>query len=141
MGYRWYDEQKTIPEFPFGHGLSYATFAYSNIVVSGTVSVASNASISATICNSAGPAAAEVAQLYVGYPAAANEPPQLLKGFEKVIIAPQACVAVGFILNAADLNVWDVVTQEWVLVPGTYAVRLGSSSRDIRLTASLQVVA
>jgi beta-glucosidase len=84
-------------------------------------------SIYATVCNTAGPAGSEVAQLYVGYPAAANEPPKLLKGFEKVAIAPGTCESVGFTLAASDLLTWNVVTQAWQLIPGTYTALVGSS--------------
>ena len=97
------------------------------------------ATIYASVCNTAGPAAAEVAQLYIGYPAAAGEPPKLLKGFQKVEIGPDSCAGVAFPLTAADLSIWDVVSQAWKLVPGTYDISVGSSSRDIRLQGTLAV--
>ena len=140
-GYRWYDAQGTKPQWAFGHGLSYSTFSYAPLVVAGAVSPTASVTIFTTICNVAGPAGAEVAQLYVSYPAAANEPPKLLKGFEKVAVAPGACEAVGFTLAAADLWTWNVVTQAWQLVPGTYGALVGSSSADVRQTASFQVTA
>ena len=139
MGYRWYDAQGTSPQWAFGHGLSYSTFAYSGLAVAGAVSPSATANVYATVCNAAGPAGAEVAQLYVGYPAAANEPPKQLKGFQKLALGAGICGGVGFPLAAADLQIWDVNSQAWVLVPGTYTVSVGSSSRDIRLTGSLTV--
>jgi len=141
MGYRWYDAQKTTPQWVFGHGLSYSTFAYSNLVVSGSVSATATAIVFAQVCNTAGPAGAEVAQLYIGYPDAAGEPPKQLKGFQKVSIAASACAGVGFPLAAADLQIWNVASQQWMLVPGTYSVLVGSTSADIRLTGSLTVSA
>jgi len=141
MGYRWYDAQGTSPQWSFGHGLSYSTFNFSALTVGGTVTPAAGTTIYATVCNTAGPAGAEVAQLYLGYPAAANEPPKLLKGFEKVRLAPGECSGVGFPVAASDLWVWDVASQTWQLVPGSYTVMVGSSSRDIRLTGALTVTA
>jgi len=141
MGYRWYDQQKTSPQWPFGHGLSYSTFTYSNLAVVGTVTPTASATVYATVCNTAGPAGAEVVQLYVGYPDAANEPPKQLKGFQKVGLASDGgCGGVGFPIEAKDLWTWDV-TLGWQLIPGTYQIYVGSTSRDIRLTGTLTVSA
>jgi hypothetical protein len=141
MGYRWYDAQNIAPAFPFGHGLSYSSFTYSGLAVSGTVTPSAGATVYATVCNTAGPAGKEVAQLYIGYPAAANAPPKQLKGFQKVGLGAGDCGGVGFPITAKDLWVWDVVQQEWTLIAGTYTVWVGSSSRDIRLTGQLSVTA
>ena len=110
-----------------------------SLTVSGQVSPSANATIYATVCNIAGPAASEVAQLYLGYPQAAEEPPRLLKGFQKVSVGPGSCEGVAFPLAAPDLRIWNVTAQAWVLVPGSYAVSVGSSSRDIRLNGALPV--
>ncbi len=136
-----YDAQKTTPAFEFGFGLSYSTFSYSALTSGLTLTPAAGVTVYATVCNTAGPAGAEVAQLYVGYPAAANEPPKLLKGFEKLALGPGDCSGVGFPLEAKDLWVWDVTSQAWQLIPGTYNLYVGASSRDIRLTGTLSVTA
>jgi len=141
MGYRWYDSQGTKPQWVFGHGLSFSTFTYSNLNVMGPLTPTVSAIVYAEICNTAGPAGNEVAQLYLGFPAAANEPPKLLKGFQKVPLAAGQCSGVGFPLKASDLWIWDVVGQQWTLVPGQYTVMVGSTSADIRLTGSLTVTA
>jgi beta-glucosidase len=73
--------------------------------------------------------------LYIGYLAAANEPPKLLKGFQRISLSPGACGGVGFEVAAKDLLVWGT----WLLVPGEYKLLVGSSSRDIRLTGVLAV--
>lgn len=117
---------------------SFSTFNFSSLVIAGTVSSTTNTTVSATVCNIAGPAGAEVAQLYLGYPAAAHEPPQLLKGFVRVELAPGQCSVVKFALAAKDVAVWGGA-DGWTLVPGTYTVRVGASSRDIRLSGSLPV--
>jgi beta-glucosidase len=144
VGYRWMDANNATPLFPFGHGLSYSSFAYSELAVVGSVSPASNATVYATVCLGGGGSSpsydgAEVAQLYLSYPEAAQEPPQLLKGFAKVALsaADGGCAPVSFELTAADLSVY--IDGGWTLVPGTYGVRVGSSSRDIRLTGELEV--
>lgn len=110
-------------------------------MVSNDVSSSRNASIFATVCNVGGPSAAEVAQLYLGYPLAAGEPPKVLKGFVKVFIRSSTCERVDFPLSASELSVWNVSRQSWQLYPGHYAVMIGSSSRDIRLNGTLTVSA
>ena len=136
------DDSKSIsPLWPFGFGLSYATFSYSALAVAGTLSPSTPVSVYATVCNTAGPSGSEVSQLYLGFPAAANEPPQLLKGFQKTALEPGECAGVGFPLTADDVKIWDVAAQAWAIVPGTYSVMVGSGSRDIRLTGSLVVTA
>lgn len=139
MGYRWYDAQKTKPEFSFGHGLSYSTFTYTALTVSGAVSDTTAATIFASVCNAAGPSGAEVAQLYIGFPAAANEPPKLLKGFQKLALSPSQCGRVSFPIAAKDLVIWDVITQTWQLNEGEYILFIAASSVDIRLTGTLTV--
>ena len=110
-----------------------------SLAVTSALSPTKGATIYASVCNTAGPAAAEVAQLYLGYPAAAGEPPKLLKGFQKVQVGPGSCEGVAFPLSAADLSVWNVAAQAWQLIPGSYAISVGSSSRDIRVTGTLIV--
>ena len=93
------------------------------------------------MCWASGPPGKEVAQLYVGFPAAANEPPKLLKGFQKVSLVDDAssCAGVAFELSAEDLSIWDSSAMAWVLTPGTYELMVGSTSQDIRLRGSLTV--
>jgi len=131
VGYRYYDAHKIEPKFAFGHGLSYAKFGYSGLSVKGL-------NISFTLKNSGSVAGAEVAQLYLGFPASAGEPPQQLKSFEKVSLAPGASASVTFALSAGDLAVWDAQAHEWAGVKGTFSLFVGASSRDIKLTGSLE---
>ena len=111
-----------------GHGLSYSTFKYSGIQASST-------SVTATVENSGSVAGAEVAQLYLGFPASAGEPPKVLRGFEKVMLAPGAKAQVEFPLTSWSTSIWDVGTHAWSPVKGSFDVWVGSSSRDIRLTS------
>lgn len=138
MGYRWYDAKALAPLFPFGHGLSYTTFAYSGLAVSGSLR-SSGVLITCTVLNSGSVAGAEVAQLYISFPASAGEPPQLLRGFQKVSLDAGAADVVAFKLVAQDLSVWDEAGAAWALVHGTFGIAVGSSSRDIRLRGSFTV--
>merc|ERR1712146_63395 len=93
-------------------------------------------SVSVTVTNTGSKAGAEVAQLYLGFPSSAGEPPRQLKGFEKVILAPGAKTTVTFDLRPRDLSIWDVKQHAWSPVSGTFEVAVGASSRDIRQTSS-----
>jgi beta-glucosidase len=141
MGYRHYDAKGITPLWTFGEGLSYSKFSYSNIAVSGSVTASTSATIFAQVCWTAGPPGKEVAQLYIGYPAAANEPPKLLKGFQKVDLVddPSSCAGVAFPLSADDLMIWDSTGMQWTLVPGLYTAWVGSTHNDIRLTTTFTV--
>jgi beta-glucosidase len=130
VGYRWYDAHKVTPKFAFGHGLSYTRFEYSSLSVSGL-------SVSFYIKNGGAVVGAEVPQLYIGYPSSAGEPPQVLRGFEKIMLAPQQSQKVTFTLTSGDLSIWDPSKTGWAPVQGTFQVYVGSSSRDIMLTGSL----
>lgn len=128
------------PSFPFVCVFAgYSTFTYSNLQVSGSVSSSSNATITVDILNNGPVDGAEVAQLYVAFPAAANEPPKLLRGFSKTQIGNGATATVSFTLTAQSLSIYDVTQMGWVLTPGTYTLMVGSSSRDIRVTGTLTV--
>ena len=81
----------------------------------------------------------EVAQLYVGFPSCAGEPPQQLKGFQKVKLIPGQSAAVSFPLNDRTFSIWDVTSHSWQLVHGTYTFAVGSSSRDIRAKAVMTI--
>jgi beta-glucosidase len=136
VGYRYYDANHITPLFPFGHGLSYTTFSYSNL----SVTPASGAiSVSLDVTNTGSRAGAEVVQLYVGIPSSTSipEPPEQLKGFLKVSLSPGQTSHITFPLPTSALAYWDVNTHGWVVQKGTYQIMLGSSSSDIRLTGSL----
>jgi beta-glucosidase len=137
VGYRWYDAKNQTPLFPFGYGLSYTTFKYSDLKIER--SPGDPATLKVRITNTGTREGAEVVQLYLGDPAAAGEPPQQLKGFEKVWLKPGESKTVSMTLNRDSLSVWDETAHDWKLVPGTYAVNVGSSSRDIRLKGSFTI--
>jgi len=137
VGYRWYDAKKQEPLFPFGHGLSYTTFAYSGLQIQhggGT-----DAAISVRVANIGKRAGAEVVQLYLGSPEAAQEPPKQLRGFEKVMLKPGESKVVTMKLDKESLAAWDADAHGWKVYPGVYSVMVGSSSRDIRLKGSFTI--
>jgi beta-glucosidase len=145
VGYRFYDANNETPLFPFGYGLSYTNFSFSHLQV--TPQQVQNASsnpgptscrcdgqgsrqvtVSATVTNTGKVAGSEVAQLYLGDPAAAGEPPRQLKGFDKVALQPGQSTTVRFTLTGHDLSYWDSAANGWVLPDGQYQVYVGDSS-------------
>jgi beta-glucosidase len=128
VGYRYFDANHIQPLFEFGRGLSYTTFSYSNLVVGGT------GSVDFDVTNSGGLAGAEAAQVYIGMPSSAvPEPPQQLKGFQKVMLQPGQTGHVHLDLDQRAFSYWDVNSHSWLVASGTYRILVGSSSRDIRL--------
>lgn len=136
VGYRWYDAKGITPLFPFGHGLSYTSFAYSNLNVQKGAG-AGEWTVTVDVANSGPVSGAEVVQLYLGFPAAAGEPPSQLKGFSKIVVSQGAKQTVTFNLKARDLSIWDVGSTAWTVVPGQFRVMVGASSRDIRATGTI----
>ncbi|MFE2347150.1 discoidin domain-containing protein [Kitasatospora cineracea] len=135
IGYRWYDSNNLTPLFPFGHGLSYTTFAFSGLQV-GPLS-GGRATVTATVTNTGSRAGTEVAQLYVGAPADTGEPPHQLKGFQRITLAPGASGTVSFTVTAHDLAHWDTGSGNWTATAGSYQILVGDSSRHLPLTGSL----
>jgi beta-glucosidase len=144
VGYRWFDGRNTTPLFPFGHGMSYSTFSYSQLALPSTplTPASPNTTISCTLTLTGGATTGgEVAQLYVqgGLP---GDPPKQLKGFQYTLFTPQAPSAtVTFELSLTkDLVIWDTAAHAFLpYPPGSYSVFVGSSSRDIRLQGTIQV--
>jgi beta-glucosidase len=137
VGYRWYDAKGIAPLFPFGFGLSYTTFGYSGLGLKAAPS--GNVSASFSLKNTGARAGAEVAQVYVGDPAAAGEPPKQLKAFQKVFLTPGQSQTVSVALDPRAFAVWDTSGHAWVVPGGRYTVMVGSSSRDIRLQGTVSV--
>ena len=135
VGYRWYNDKDLQPLFPFGYGLSYTTFAYSDLRVTPVVSGTQDVQVSATVTNIGRRAGADVAQLYVTEPAAAGEPPRQLKGFQRVNLAPGQSTRVQFTVAPADLSWFDSSAPGasstgggWSQTSGAYQVYVGDSS-------------
>ncbi len=138
IDYRWFQAHNVTPRYAFGHGLSYTTFAYAGLVVDAT-SVAPAVRVSFTITNTGARAGREVPQLYVNFPAAAAEPPWVLRGFSSVELAAGASAPVALELAPRDLSVWDAAAHAWARARGDFRVRVGASSSDTRLEGAFSV--
>jgi beta-glucosidase len=126
VGYRYYDAHHEAPMFPFGYGLSYTSFRFSDLRI--TRQAGRQVTVSATITNTGRVAGSDVAQLYLSDPAAATEPPRQLKGFQKVTLRPGQSATVRFSLNGHDLSYWNSAANGWVVPAGQFGVYLGDSS-------------
>jgi beta-glucosidase len=100
---------------------------------------ASKTAVSFTLKNTGDRAGAEVAQLYLGFPASAEEPPRQLKGFSKVLLAAGASMQITIPLTPREMSIWDVGSHGWQVVNGEFTAWVGSSSRDTRLTGTFTV--
>ena len=128
VGYRYYDASGETPLFPFGYGLSYTTFGFSHPQIS---SANGKLEVTASVTNTGARAGADVVQLYVHDSSLAQEPPEQLKRFQRVVLQPGQTGKVTFTLDARDFAFWDSATQQWTVAPGSYQVRLGDSSRHL----------
>ncbi|MGC9347105.1 MAG: glycoside hydrolase family 3 C-terminal domain-containing protein [Anaerolineae bacterium] len=142
VGYRYYDMKGIPPLFPFGYGLSYTTFEYSDLKVPDSVSQGESFEVSVTVTNTGDVAGAEVAQIYVADKVSSLvRPLQELKGLKKVFLEPGESKEVTFALNPRALSFYDPYaeagTGAWVAEPGEFEILVGSSSRDIRASGSL----
>jgi beta-glucosidase len=135
IGYRWYQSQNITPQFPFGYGLSYTKFSFSNLKV-GAFNANGAATVTATVTNTGSVAGADVAQLYVGDPAASQDPPQQLSGFQRATLSPGQSATVSFPLTIHDLASWSAADSAWEAQAGTYSISVGDSSASLPLTGS-----
>ncbi|MBV9920049.1 MAG: glycoside hydrolase family 3 C-terminal domain-containing protein [Pseudonocardia sp.] len=137
VGYRGFDAAAREVAYPFGHGLSYTTFAYRDLAarVTGT-----EVTVEVVVANTGGRAGREVVQLYVGDPqAAVARPPRELKGFVALDLAAGEDRRVTFTLDARDLSYWSTTERRWLLEGGEFTMEVGASSRDIRLATTVSV--
>lgn len=133
VGYRYYDTADVKVQYPFGYGLSYTTFEYSDLTVT-------EKEASFTLKNTGGRDGSEITQLYVGFPGGkVFRPVRELKGFRKVFLKAKEKKRVSIPLDDKAFRYWDVKTGRWEVEEGEYRVMIGASSRDIRLTAALSV--
>jgi beta-glucosidase len=95
------------------------------------------ADIAVRITNTGKREGAEVVQLYLSFPPAAEEPPKQLKGFEKIMLKPGESKTVTMKLDKDSLSAWDSANHRWKIYPGAYSIMVGSSSRDLRLKSDL----
>ena len=139
VGYRHFDKKNIKPLFPFGFGLSYTTFAYSNLKVPVTQGRGQTATVNVTVQNTGKRAGDEIAQLYLRpLSSPIDRPIRELKGFGRVSLKPGQKAVLTFALDDRAFSVWDVKRHAWQVSPGAYTVEVGASSRDIRVQGTLR---
>ena len=131
IGYRYFDAHGVTPLFPFGYGLSYTSFGFSDLAVTRS---GAGARATFTLTNTGRRAGADVAQAYVAFPPALGEPPRQLRGFSKVYLNPGESQTVTIPLDARAFSYWDSPKQSWVQGSGCYGVSVGDSSRSLPLS-------
>lgn len=142
VGYRWYDSRKEPLLFPFGHGLSYTSFAYSNLRVDkATIWPGDDITASFDVTNTGDVAGKEVCQLYVRYGSPRlRRPVHELKGFAKIGLNAGETRNVTIKIAARDLCYFDPDRSEWMIDDDQFVIEVGASSRDIRLTSTVDSV-
>ena len=141
VGYRWYDSRRMPVLFPFGYGLSYTTFEYSNLKVSKSAFKDNEGvEVSITIKNTGALEGKEVVQLYVSDKTGVEvRPEKELKGFEKVNLKPGEAKEVTFKLDKRSFAFWNVDIGDWYAASGKYIISVGASSRDLRASVEVDV--
>jgi beta-glucosidase len=141
IGYRGYEAKHIQPQFPFGFGLSYTAFGYSDLKIAPPQLNGNNhVNVTFTVTNTGNRAGAEIAELYVGQqnPSLAR-PIKELKGFQKVFLQPGASQKVTLELDQRSVAYFNTTIRQWDGLPGTYNVLVGASSQDIRLSGQFLV--
>jgi beta-glucosidase len=134
VGYRYYDAKDVDPLFPFGHGLSYTTFAYSGLNLPKEAHAGEEIEVTLSVENTGEVPGQEIVQLYIrDIDSTLIRPVKELRGFEKVMLKPGESKTLTFKLNTRSLSYYDPHQQAWVAEAGEFEVLVGSSSRDIRL--------
>lgn len=137
VGYRWFTTKKLPVAYPFGHGLSYATFEYSNLTATPN---AEGIRVEFDLKNNSSIDAEEVAQVYVSREQSALERPALeLKGFQRVALGKGEQKRVSILLRRNDMKDWNAAIENWQLEAGQVEVRVGSSSADLRLSQTCTI--
>jgi beta-glucosidase len=135
VGYKWYDAEKKPVLFPFGFGLSYTSYSYSNL----RIKPGNQTIVTFTLKNSGSRPGAEIAQVYAALPAEAGEPPKRLVGWSKVKLQAGESKEVTVNIDAAYLSIFDEASDSWKMMPGVYAFMAGGSSQDLPLVEKINL--
>jgi beta-glucosidase len=135
VGYKWYDAEQKEVLFPFGYGLSYSSYGYSNLKVASGEGVR----LSFRLTNTGSRAGAEIAEVYAVLPASAAEPPKRLVGWSKVQLAPGKSKEVTIEIDPWYLSIFDINRDAWQLLPGEYTFLVGGSSGDLPLKETINL--
>jgi beta-glucosidase len=136
VGYKWYDAEKKPVLFPFGYGLSYTTYRYSDL----KVNAGKETTVSFTVRNAGSRPGAEIAEVYVALPVSADEPPKRLVGWSKVTLNAGESKEVTVSVDRKYLSIYDESAGGWKLVPGSYTFMVGGSSQELPLTQGVEHV-
>ena len=137
VGYRGFDYDQIEPMFPFGHGLSYSSFQYSDLEL---VRKEDGLEVGFLVTNTGSVPAMETAQIYIGDPVCSvKRPPKELRNFKKVKLMPGETIRITLPITMSDLSYYDEESEGWKLEAGEFTVSVGSSSRDIRLEGRIDV--
>ena len=128
VGYRWWDGHRQTPLFPFGYGLTYSPMKLGDVAVAAE---GKTVRVVATVRNLGALPDSEVAQVYIGFPAGAGEPPKRLAGFQRIAVEPGGSGRIDIALPTSAFELWDVKAKAWSSPAGRYRVMVGRSSRDI----------
>lgn len=141
VGYRWYATKNIAPLYPFGHGISYTTFEYTNLTVSKEKFRESDVlTVQLRVKNTGKEVGLETVQLYVqDVESSVPRPVKELKGFKKVELKPGQSKTVAIALRKADFSFWNPATKDWFAEKGRFVLHIGSSSDDIRLTKEVEL--
>ena len=135
VGYKWYDAEKKPVLFPFGFGLSYTTYSYSNLkVVPGKTP-----RVTFTVSNTGNRAGAEIAEVYASLPTAANEPPKRLVGWSKVKLNGGDSKEISIDVDPKFISIFNVEQNGWQLLAGDYTFMVGGSSQDLPLKEAVSL--
>jgi beta-glucosidase len=135
VGYRWYDAENKPVLFPFGYGLSYTTYSYSNLRIGG----GADPTVTFTVTNTGNRAGAEIAEVYASLPAAAEEPPKRLVGWSKIPLNAGESKEVTVSVEQKFLSIFNVKKNGWELIPGEYTFMVGGSSQDLPLKEAVSL--
>jgi beta-glucosidase len=136
VGYKWYQRQNIATLYPFGYGLSYTSFEYSELSILEIDDCTYRCTFS--IKNTGKVDGSEVTQCYVGLCSAdLDEPIKTLQGFDKVFIESGKEITVEIILNERNFAQWDTATKSWEIRTGSYEISIGASVEDIRLSSEV----
>ncbi len=138
VGYKWYEAEKKQPLFPFGFGLSYTSFSYSQLRIMPN-DTAHHVRVTFVVKNTGPRAGTEVAEAYLALPPSAKEPPHRLVGWQKVTLEPGESRSVAITVPPRMLAIFDVDKDAWHILPGSYRISIGSSSRQLSLHAPFTV--
>jgi beta-glucosidase len=134
VGYKWYESEHKEPLFSFGFGLSYTTYAYSNLKTDNT-----ERTVSFAVKNTGKRAGTEIAQVYATLPEAAGEPFKRLVGWQRIELAPGESKTVTVAVDPRAMSIFDEQNNAWSLLPGAYKIFAGPSSSETPLNATLQI--